>query len=343
MKINEIIRSYRKRENLTQEQIASYLNVSTPAVNKWERGMSYPDITLLAPLARILKIDVNTLLEFNEELTDTEIKKFTKDIGEIATKEGLEKAFEKGSDLIKEYPNCDELTFWISTVLRIYLLQYKGDLKDKYERKIINWLEIVASSAKEKIASMANLDLSAIYREKEDYQKSQKMLDRIQEVNVDKTIQQALLFENSGEIDCAYNIWEKKIWENSQEIFTVLSFVIELLYKERKYSEAEEYIERAKKVAEVFDFGVYHKYSLDLSLAIEKSDKEKVIEMVVKMVNEASSMDDSMKSTLYKHMNFNITHPISKDRYEEMVKEAFKKNEKLNFVKNDPRIKSLLK
>lgn len=343
MKINEIIRSYRKRENLTQEQIASYLNVSTPAVNKWERGMSYPDITLLAPLARILKIDVNTLLEFNEELTDTEIKKFTKDIGEIATKEGLEKAFEKGSDLIKEYPNCDELTFWISTVLRIYLLQYKGDLKDKYERKIINWLEIVASSAKEKIASMANLDLSAIYREKEDYQKSQKMLDRIQEVNVDKTIQQALLFENSGKIDCAYNIWEKKIWENSQEIFTVLSFVIELLYKERKYSEAEEYIERAKKVAEVFDFGVYHKYSLDLSLAIEKSDKEKVIEMVVKMVNEASSMDDSMKSTLYKHMNFNITHPISKDRYEEMVKEAFKKNEKLNFVKNDPRIKSLLK
>ena len=343
MKINEIIRSYRKRENLTQEQIASYLNVSTPAVNKWERGMSYPDITLLAPLARILKIDVNTLLEFNEELTDTEIKKFTKDIGEIAAKEGLEKAFEKGSDLIKEYPNCDELTFWISTVLRIYLLQYKGDLKDKYERKIINWLEIVASSAKEKIASMANLDLSAIYREKEDYQKSQKMLDRIQEVNVDKTIQQALLFENSGKIDCAYNIWEKKIWENSQEIFTVLSFVIELLYKERRYSEAEEYIERAKKVAEVFDFGVYHKYSLDLSLAIEKSDKEKVIEMVVKMVNEASSMDDSMKSTLYKHMNFNITHPISKDRYEEMVKEAFKKNEKLNFVKNDPRIKSLLK
>lgn len=343
MKINEIIRSYRKRENLTQEQIASYLNVSAPAVNKWERGMSYPDITLLAPLARILKIDVNTLLEFNEELTDTEIKKFTKDIGEIATREGLEKAFEKGSDLIKEYPNCDELTFWISTVLRIYLLQYKGDLKDKYERKIINWLEIVASSAKEKIASMANLDLSAIYREKEDYQESQKMLDRIQEVNVDKTIQQALLFENSGKIDCAYNIWEKKIWENSQEIFTVLSFVIELLYKERKYSEAEEYIERAKKVAEVFDFGVYHKYSLDLSLAIEKSDKEKVIEMVVKMVNEASSMDDSMKSTLYKHMNFNITHPISKDRYEEMVKEAFKKNEKLNFVKNDPRIKSLLK
>ena len=67
MKIGQVIRSYRKKENLTQEQIANYLNVSAPAVNKWENGISYPDIELLAPLARILKIDVNMLLSFNIE------------------------------------------------------------------------------------------------------------------------------------------------------------------------------------------------------------------------------------------------------------------------------------
>lgn len=40
MKINEVIRYYRKEENLTQEQVANYLNISTPAVNKWENGVS---------------------------------------------------------------------------------------------------------------------------------------------------------------------------------------------------------------------------------------------------------------------------------------------------------------
>ena len=47
---------------LTQEQIATRLHVSTPAVNKWEKGSSYPDITLLPALARVLKTDLNTLL-----------------------------------------------------------------------------------------------------------------------------------------------------------------------------------------------------------------------------------------------------------------------------------------
>ena len=40
MKINEIIREKRKALSLTQEQIAGYLGVSTPAVHKWEKGVS---------------------------------------------------------------------------------------------------------------------------------------------------------------------------------------------------------------------------------------------------------------------------------------------------------------
>ncbi|NOV83741.1 helix-turn-helix domain-containing protein [Clostridium saccharobutylicum] len=325
MKISEVIRYYRKNENLTQEQVANYLNISAPAVNKWENGISYPDITLLPPLARVLKIDVNTLLAFNEELTDIEVKKLTKEVGEMASKEGFQKAFEKASDLIKQYPSCDELTFMISTVLRIHLLAPEIEDKDKYERKIIAWLELVAASGKEKTASMAKLDLSAIYRNKKEYEKAQEVLDKIPEVTVDKKIQQAILLESRGKIHEAYGIYETKLRENGHETITVLSLIINQLYKEKKFSEAEEYIERAKKVIEVFDLGAYHKYQLELSLAIEKQDKEKAIEMIINMVNEASSMDDPMKSKLYKHKKFNVTNSWSKDKYESLVKRVLKK------------------
>ena len=44
MKINQIIRQRRRELSLTQEQVAAYLGVSTPAVNKWEKGSTYPDI-----------------------------------------------------------------------------------------------------------------------------------------------------------------------------------------------------------------------------------------------------------------------------------------------------------
>ncbi|MBZ9637772.1 helix-turn-helix domain-containing protein [Clostridium sp. FP1] len=342
MRISEVIRNYRKKENLTQEQVANYLNISAPAVNKWESGISCPDIALLAPLARVLKIDVNTLLAFNEELTDVEIKKLTKEVGEMASKEGFQKAFEKASDLIKQYPSCDELTYWISVVLRIYLLGPQIEEKDKYERKIIAWLELVSGSSKVKTASMAKLELSAMYRAKKEYKKAQEALDKIPEVEVDKKIQQALLFESSGKIDEAYGAYEGILRKNAHETFAALSLIIQMLYKEKKFSEAEEYIERAKKVTEVFDLGAYHKYQLDLSLAREKQDKEKAIEMIINMVNEASSIDISMKSKLYKHMKFNVTNSWGKDKYERLVKGGFKEDKTLDFVKDDPRIKFML-
>lgn len=69
MKMHEIIKKRRLEKSLTQEQVAQQLGVSTPAVNKWEKGTSFPDITLLPPLARLLDTDLNTLLSFQENLS----------------------------------------------------------------------------------------------------------------------------------------------------------------------------------------------------------------------------------------------------------------------------------
>lgn len=41
MKMNEAIRYFRLQNHLTQEQVASRLGVTAPAVNKWEKGVSH--------------------------------------------------------------------------------------------------------------------------------------------------------------------------------------------------------------------------------------------------------------------------------------------------------------
>ena len=76
MRINEIIRERRLAKSMTQEQVAEALGVTAPAVNKWEKGISCPDIALLAPLARLLGTDLNTLFSFREELSAQEIALF---------------------------------------------------------------------------------------------------------------------------------------------------------------------------------------------------------------------------------------------------------------------------
>ena len=52
MKINEIIREKRKALSLTQEQIADFLGVSTPAVSKWEKGAAYALRIRILPFCR---------------------------------------------------------------------------------------------------------------------------------------------------------------------------------------------------------------------------------------------------------------------------------------------------
>ena len=61
-KIGKFICELRKSQRLTQKDLANKLGVTDKAVSKWERGLSYPDIELLIPLANILGVSTTELL-----------------------------------------------------------------------------------------------------------------------------------------------------------------------------------------------------------------------------------------------------------------------------------------
>jgi len=61
-KMGQFISELRKSQQVTQKDLAAKLNVTDKAVSKWERGLSYPDIALLMPLANILETTAEELL-----------------------------------------------------------------------------------------------------------------------------------------------------------------------------------------------------------------------------------------------------------------------------------------
>jgi len=105
MNIGNVIKKYRKELGYTQEEMANRLGVTTPAVNKWENGNSNPDIELLAPIARLLHISLDTLLSFRENLTDFEIEELIHKMDKMFSEEGFEKTYQWAVNTIKEYPN----------------------------------------------------------------------------------------------------------------------------------------------------------------------------------------------------------------------------------------------
>lgn len=62
MYLSENLKKYRMKKELTQEDVAQMLGITPQSVSKWERGESYPDITLLPALANIFETSVDLLI-----------------------------------------------------------------------------------------------------------------------------------------------------------------------------------------------------------------------------------------------------------------------------------------
>ncbi len=63
MELNKKLRELRLARNLTQENVAEYLKVSSQTVSKWERGLLSPDITLLPKIALLFHCSIDTLFD----------------------------------------------------------------------------------------------------------------------------------------------------------------------------------------------------------------------------------------------------------------------------------------
>ena len=60
--IGEKIKSLRISKGLTQEELSEQLYVTPQAISKWERGLGYPDISQIVPIAKIFGVSTDDLL-----------------------------------------------------------------------------------------------------------------------------------------------------------------------------------------------------------------------------------------------------------------------------------------
>ena len=65
--LGEKLKTLRKEKNISQEKLASFLDVSYQAVSKWENDLTCPDINALPKLAQILGVTVDELLSGKKE------------------------------------------------------------------------------------------------------------------------------------------------------------------------------------------------------------------------------------------------------------------------------------
>ena len=256
MPICAVIHERRRALGLTQEQMADYLGVSTPAVNKWEKGITYPDITLVPSLARLLRVDLNTLLCFQETLTEQEIVLVQEEICKETEKNGIDAGFALAEKKIQEYPTCGRLIESMAVIMQgsLILADIPENDKEIYQSQITVWYERAIECDNETVRNRVGYILVSQYLKSGNYEKAQQVLDRLPESNIlSKDVFQSDIFFKQGRPEEAAKILQRCLLWQGNHILSIFSRLVDIELENGKEEIAREIATKAKTLADVFD------------------------------------------------------------------------------------------
>ena len=143
--LGENLKALRLQKGLTQEALAEKFGVSFQSVSRWERGESYPDITLLPVIATFFGVTVDSLLGVGKVQNEEKINSYLELYDTLKLKD-IQRVYTEYKKAAREFP-CD---FRIS-VRYMQLLQEAGIFGNSFE--------LIASGEYKKLSA----EISRIY------------------------------------------------------------------------------------------------------------------------------------------------------------------------------------
>ena len=335
MQMNDVIRRKRRELGLTQEQVAEYLGVSAPAVNKWESGATYPDISLVPALARLLKSDPNTLMCFRESLTREEMAKEMNEVARISQEEGVEVAVDRVRDLAEEYPSCGELLYQLATMLRgLVILRTAGDeQRQECQEYAVRLYERAVKCDDPVFADRARYALASLCIQEEDYEKAGEYLQRLPEYSsLDKRQLQISMYMKQEKNEEAARLIEQKLNGSIIEVYLLLDNLATVAAREGDRERAREIAGYGRKVMEAWQWD-YSGLTLEFTVAVEERDGDRCVELLREMLDSLSRPRDMEKSFLFAHIATKELDPNLGGQIKDALMTAIEKNEQYAFLR----------
>lgn len=342
MSLGKVIRKYRKIRNLTQEEMAVRLGVTAPAVNKWENENSYPDITLLAPIARLLDISLDTLLSYREDLTAEEINGIIMEADQKLKTGSYEEAFGWARKKLEQYPNCEPLILNLALCLDAYRTIREVPDKAQYDPYLTSLYTRLLDSKDEAIRMSAADSLAGFYMRKKQYDKAEKYLEYFSIQNPERKRKQAQIYAETGRMQEAYKAYEELLFTDYQRVSMELHGIYLLALKENDMEKARSIVQKQAEAAKFFEMGKYYEVSSFLEIAALEKDADTVIAAMEEMLSGVEEIESFRNSSLYEHMEFKEIKEEDLEEIKENLRKCFQDEENFGFLKNDSRYQNLI-
>lgn len=337
MSLGKVIRKYRKIKNLTQEEMAVRLGVTAPAVNKWENENSYPDITLLAPIARLLDISLDTLLSFREDLTAEEINEIICEADLKLKENSYAEAFAWAKKKLEQYPNCEQLILNIAVIFDAQRLVQEISNEAEYDEYLCSLYIRALGSDEEAIRIRAADSLVGFYMRKKQYEKAEKYLEYFSIQNPERKRKQAQIYAETGRVQEAYKAYEELLFSDYQRVSMELHGVYVLALQENNREKAHSLVAKQEEMARCFEMGKYYEVSSRLELATMEKDADTVLATMKEMLSGIGQIGDFRNAPLYEHMEFKEMKEEFLAEIRENLLKCFRDEESFGFLKDNKR------
>ena len=342
MQLGKTIRKYRKEKGMTQEEMAHRLGVTTPAVNKWENENSYPDITLLAPIARLLGISLDTLLSFQEELTTEEIHSIVMEANQKLKSETYDTVFCWARSIIETYPNCLILIWQLATILDAQRLVKNIPNVADYDKYILSCYNRVLESEEETLRTSAADSLFGYYLRNEQYETAEQYLQYYSMQNPQRKLKQGIIYSKIKQIDKAYKLYEEVLFSEYQIVSMALNSLYILSLEEQNFVRAHLFTDKQQALAKLFEMGKYHEASCKLDLATAEHDIDTVLDTMEIMLTSLDDITSFSNSPLYEHMDFKKSNSTFLTELKQNLLNCFQDKETYGFLERNERWKKII-
>lgn len=344
LEIGQVIYKLRKEENLTQEDLAKAVGVSTAAVSKWESNSSYPDITLLPSIARFFNTSIDQLLNYEKDITNEEVMEIVKKCASLFEKDTVENVIKSCEGYIKEYPNNIFLKFRIAS---LYMMSIPS-AKDEDEAKVmlnksIELFEECAKSSEVEISEVSKYSLSSLYSMNEDFKKAEEVLLSLPKMTANRDDMLVGLYINQNKKDEAIELLRTLTYKKLSRLKMSLDSYVSLFAQEKDYNKAKEVLKLEDKLIDIFQvdsvYGVSNNLMYGELYAKEKNIK-KTLDHIEKLL-ECYEMD----FTFDNHLLFDKLELFSGVHSKTYLLVNLKKlllDDKYDFLREDKRFNDIL-
>jgi len=334
--IGSVILELRKKQGITQEQLAELVGVSTPAVSKWETGSSCPDVALLSPIARALDTDVNTLLSFSAVLSLEELPAVVKEIQTLAERDGSA-AMEKILELTRRYPSDTQLRFQLSSLAMGFppLYCWPPEVKEAAWDYAEQGFASVRQNGDRKLWPTVTFMLAGLLLNRDKLDQAETLLDSLPVMPLSSQMLYAALYQRRGQPEKAWAQARMQLLAGGQSVLQALS-----LLAASDAPDAPRALEAYGTVAQAMG---YPPCLLNLQLAahdLESGDPESALDRLQEVARELR------EEVQYSHPLWSAAPQPSASYYPtlgRMLQNELMADPKFQSLREDPRFEELLR